>query len=205
MQGVSQNREGVLPFSTKILTQRHALLQSPDKRDLSRFASMNPNRQLPASPVKSPLQPVKRQGNIKLGQLRKLCLYGGVLPRRYKPLILKEYLMRSFRGRFFRPCGIFEEGRISGFWGDVRGLSTRRDLMLALSCRAKQARYSRGGLLFPVGWDRTSFQTAVISTTASGRDSNGVVANLFAIAIKMRRFSLGSLTESITPSPATET
>lgn len=164
----------------------------------------------PQAPSNRPLQPLKKQNDMTFGQLRKLCLYGGVLPRRYKPLILKEYLMRSFRGRFFRPCGIFEEGRISGFWGDLRGLSTRRDLMLALSCRAKQARlsrfrYSRGGLLFPVGWDRTSFQTAVISTTASGRDSNGVVANLFAIAIKMRRFSLGSLTESITPSPATET
>ena len=61
------------------------------------------------------------QGNKKGGQPRKLCLLGGVLPRRYKPLILKEYLMRSFRGRFFRPCGIFEEGRISGFWGDLRG------------------------------------------------------------------------------------
>ena len=30
--------------------------------------------------------------------------------------------MRPFRGRFFRPRGIFEEGRISGFWGDLRGL-----------------------------------------------------------------------------------
>ena len=29
--------------------------------------------------------------------------------------------MRSFRGRFFRPSGIFEEGRISRFWGDLRG------------------------------------------------------------------------------------
>ena len=30
--------------------------------------------------------------------------------------------MRPFRGRFFRPPLIFEEGRISGFWGDLRGL-----------------------------------------------------------------------------------
>ena len=30
--------------------------------------------------------------------------------------------MRPFRGRFFRPHGIFEEGRISRFWGDLRGL-----------------------------------------------------------------------------------
>ena len=29
--------------------------------------------------------------------------------------------MRPFRGRFFRPRGIFEEGRISRFWGDLRG------------------------------------------------------------------------------------
>ena len=29
--------------------------------------------------------------------------------------------MRPFRGRFFRPRGIFEEGRISGFWGDLWG------------------------------------------------------------------------------------
>ena len=29
--------------------------------------------------------------------------------------------MRPFRGRFFRPRGIAEEGRISGFWGDLRG------------------------------------------------------------------------------------
>ena len=35
----------------------------------------------PQAPSNRPLQPVKRQGNIKLGQLRKLCLYGGVLPR----------------------------------------------------------------------------------------------------------------------------
>ena len=51
--------------------------------------------------------------------------------------------MRPFRGRFFRPRGIFEEGRISRFWGDLAGFAPSRDLMLALSCRAKQARLSR--------------------------------------------------------------
>ena len=30
--------------------------------------------------------------------------------------------MRPFRGRFFRPRGIFEEGRISRFGGDLWGL-----------------------------------------------------------------------------------
>ena len=51
--------------------------------------------------------------------------------------------MRSFRGRFFRPCGIFEEGRISRFWGDLAGFVASSDLMSALERRAKQARLSR--------------------------------------------------------------
>ena len=50
--------------------------------------------------------------------------------------------MRSFRGRFFRPRGIAEEGRISRFWGDLAGFASSRDLMLALACRAKQGRLS---------------------------------------------------------------
>ena len=29
--------------------------------------------------------------------------------------------MQPFRGRFFRPRGIAEKGRISGFWGDLWG------------------------------------------------------------------------------------
>ena len=40
---------------------------------------------------------------------------------RHKPLMLKEYLFHYFSGRFFRPRAIFEEGRISGFWGDLWG------------------------------------------------------------------------------------
>ena len=51
--------------------------------------------------------------------------------------------MRPFRGRFFRPHGIAEEGRILGFWGDLWGLSASSDLMSALACRAKQGRFSR--------------------------------------------------------------
>lgn len=51
--------------------------------------------------------------------------------------------MRPFRGRFFRPRGIFEEGRISRFWGDLAGFASSRDLMSALARRAKQARFSR--------------------------------------------------------------
>ena len=51
--------------------------------------------------------------------------------------------MRPFRGRFFRPCGIFEEGRISGFWGDLAGLAASFDLMLTLACRANLGRFSR--------------------------------------------------------------
>ncbi len=35
----------------------------------------------PQAPSNRPLQPLKRQGNINLGQPRKLCLLGGVLPR----------------------------------------------------------------------------------------------------------------------------
>ena len=51
--------------------------------------------------------------------------------------------MRPFRGRFFRPRGIFEEGRISGFWGDLAGFAASCDLMLALAYRAKQGAFSR--------------------------------------------------------------
>ena len=51
--------------------------------------------------------------------------------------------MRPFRGRFFRPRGIFEEGRISRFWGDLTGFVPSFDLMLALACRAKNWRFSR--------------------------------------------------------------
>ena len=51
--------------------------------------------------------------------------------------------MRPFRGRFFRPRGIFEEGRISGFWGDLRGFAGSRDLIPALARRAKLGRFSR--------------------------------------------------------------
>ena len=54
--------------------------------------------------------------------------------------------MRPFRGRFFRPRGIFEEGRISRFWGDLAGFAASCDLIPALACRAKQ-----GGILaFPL-------------------------------------------------------
>ena len=51
--------------------------------------------------------------------------------------------MRPFRGRFFRPRGIFEEGRISRFWGDLRGFAASRDLIPARERRAKQARFRR--------------------------------------------------------------
>ena len=51
--------------------------------------------------------------------------------------------MRPFRGRFFRPHGIAEEGRISGFWGDLTGFAASRDLIPALERRAKQGAFSR--------------------------------------------------------------
>ena len=51
--------------------------------------------------------------------------------------------MRPFRGRFFRPRGIFEKGRNFAFWGDLAGFAASSDLMSALACRAKQARLSR--------------------------------------------------------------
>ena len=51
--------------------------------------------------------------------------------------------MQPFRGRFFRPRGIFEEGRISRFWGDLRGFAASRDLIPALACRANLGRFSR--------------------------------------------------------------
>ena len=51
--------------------------------------------------------------------------------------------MRPFRGRFFRPRGIFEKGRISGFWGDLAGFAASSDLIPALACRAKQGAFSR--------------------------------------------------------------
>ena len=57
--------------------------------------------------------------------------------------MLKEYLFHYFSGRFFRPRGIFEEGRISRFWGDLRGFAASRDLIPALERRAKQGRLPR--------------------------------------------------------------
>ena len=51
--------------------------------------------------------------------------------------------MRPFRGRFFRPCGIFEEGRISGFWGDLTGFAASRDLIPARERRANLGRFRR--------------------------------------------------------------
>ena len=51
--------------------------------------------------------------------------------------------MRPFRGRFFRPHGIAEEGRISGFWGDLAGFAASSDLMPVPVRRAKQGRFSR--------------------------------------------------------------
>ena len=51
--------------------------------------------------------------------------------------------MRPFRGRFFRPRGIFEEGRISRFWGDLTGFATSRDLIPARERRANLGRFSR--------------------------------------------------------------
>ena len=54
---------------------------------------------------------------MTFGQPRKLCLLGGVLPR----AIEHRSSGSTFRGRFFRPCGIFEEGRNFAFWGNLRG------------------------------------------------------------------------------------
>jgi len=51
--------------------------------------------------------------------------------------------MRPFRGRFFRPHGIAEEGRISRFWGDLAGFAASRDLIPALERRANLGRLSR--------------------------------------------------------------
>ena len=51
--------------------------------------------------------------------------------------------MRPFRGRFFRPRGIAEEGRNFAFWGDLAGFAPSFDLMSAFVRRAKQGRYSR--------------------------------------------------------------
>ena len=76
---------------------------SSAKRDLSRLSDTPPNRQMPASPVKSPQQPPKRQGNKKLGQLRKLCLLGGVLPRPIEIPSQREYLRPIFVVGFFDP------------------------------------------------------------------------------------------------------
>ena len=51
--------------------------------------------------------------------------------------------MRPFRGRFFRPRGIAEEGRISRFWGDLAGFAASRDLIPARERRANLARFPR--------------------------------------------------------------
>ena len=75
----------------------------------------------PQAPSNRPLQPLKRQGNKKTRTTAETLPMRGSPSARHKALMLKEYLMRPFRGRFFRPRGIFEEGRISGFWGDLRG------------------------------------------------------------------------------------
>ena len=51
--------------------------------------------------------------------------------------------MRPFRGRFFRPRGIFEEGRISRFGGDLWGFAASRDLIPARERRANLGRFRR--------------------------------------------------------------
>ena len=72
----------------------------------------------PQAPSNRPLQPLKRHGNIKLGQPRKLCLAGGPIPR-----VIEHSPPRStFSRSVFSTPSIFEEGRNFAFWGDLRGL-----------------------------------------------------------------------------------
>ena len=80
--------------------------------------------------------------------------------------------MRPFRGRFFRPHGIAEEGRISGFWGDLAGFAASRGLIPALACRAKQARLSRFRYfevdgLFSSGERRFNFALYIVTKSES--------------------------------------
>ena len=80
--------------------------------------------------------------------------------------------MRPFRGRFFRPRGIFEEGRISRFWGNLAGFAASFDLMSALERRAKQARLSRFRYfevdgLFSSGERRFNFALYIVTKSES--------------------------------------
>ena len=54
--------------------------------------------------------------------------------------------MRPFRGRFFRPRGIFEEGRNFAFWGDLRGAFG----LVRPHVRASTSRETGGFLAFPL-------------------------------------------------------
>ena len=74
----------------------------------------------PQTPRNRPLQPLKRQQDKTFGHLRKLCLYGGVLPRPIEIPCLREdpsayFEADFFRSRYFRGKPIFGvSGRFVG-------------------------------------------------------------------------------------------
>ena len=96
----------------------------------------------PQAPSNRPLQPIKRHGNIKLGQPRKLCLAGGPIPR-----VIEHRPPRStFSRSVFSTPSIFEEGRNFAFWGDLRGLCG----LARPHARARLSRETGPFLAFPL-------------------------------------------------------
>ena len=80
--------------------------------------------------------------------------------------------MRPFRGRFFRPHGIAEKGRISRFWGDLAGFAASRDLIPARERRANLGRLSRFRYfevdgLFSSGERRFNFALYIVTKSES--------------------------------------
>ena len=100
--------------------------------------------------------------------------------------------MRSFRGQFFRPCGIFEEGRISGFWGDLWGPCG----LVRPRARACLSRETGAFLAFPL------FPAQPLSCLDGGKDTAGVSPALDSVR-RVKRFTPDACRAVATPRNAT--
>jgi len=98
----------------------------------------------PQAPSNRPLQPLKRQGNKKGGQPRKLCLLGGVLPR----AIEHKTLGSTFSTSVFSPPWYFRGRPNFGVLGRFAG-----------ALRPRATSYSR----LPVARNRPVCRVSVIS------------------------------------------
>ena len=79
----------------------------------------------PQAPLNRPLQPLKRQGNKKGGQPRKLCLLGGVLPRAIEHRPPRSTLSHFSRSVFSTPwyCRGRPKIRVLGRFEGLCGLA----------------------------------------------------------------------------------